>query len=66
MSFDLPAFCGAEQFYLRRKESEENLKKDTVVFLKPADFPGEKYIMVSATADKEICVVLWERRCGLL
>ena len=55
MSFDLPAFCGAEQFYLRRKESEENLKKDTVVFLKPADFPGEKYIMVSATADKEIC-----------
>ncbi|MBD5449744.1 MAG: DEAD/DEAH box helicase family protein [Lachnospiraceae bacterium] len=53
--FDLPAFCRAEQFYLRRKEDEKNLKRDTLVFLKPADFPGEKYIMVSATADEEIC-----------
>lgn len=53
--FDMPAFCSAEQFYIRRKEDEKNLKKDTVAFLKPADFPGEKYIMVSATADKEIC-----------
>lgn len=55
VSFDLPAFCRAEQFYLRRKEDENKLKEDTFVFLKPADFPGEKYIMVSATADKEIC-----------
>lgn len=54
MPFDLSAFCSAEQFYVRRKEDEKNLKKDTVAFLKPADFPGEKYIMVSATADKEI------------
>ena len=53
--FDLPAFCSAEQFYIRRKEDEKNLKKDTVTFLKSADFPGEKYIMVSATADKGIC-----------
>lgn len=55
ISFDLPAFCSAEQFYIRRKEEEMNLKGDTVAFLKPADFPGEKYIMVSGTADKEIC-----------
>lgn len=53
--FDLPAFCNADHFYLRRKENENNLKKDTIAFLKPADFPGEKYIMVSATADEEIC-----------
>ena len=52
--FDLPAFCSAEQFYVRKKEDEKNLKKDTVAFLKPVDFPGEKYIIVSATADKEI------------
>lgn len=55
MPFDLPAFCSAEQFYIRRIEEEEDLKKDTVAFLKPADFPREKYIMVSATADKVIC-----------
>lgn len=54
-SFDLSVFCRAKQFYLRRKEDEKNLKKDTFAFLKPVDFPGEKYIMVSATADKEIC-----------
>ena len=39
MPFDLPAFCSAEQFYIRRIEEEEDLKKDTVAFLKPADFP---------------------------
>lgn len=55
IAFDLPAFCHAEQFYLRRTENEKNLKKDTFVFLKPVNFPGEKYIMVSATADEEIC-----------
>lgn len=55
IAFDLPAFCRAEQFYLRRAENEKNLKEDTFAFLKPVYFPGEKYIMVSATADKEIC-----------
>lgn len=55
LPFDLPAFCRADMFYLRRKNREQNLAEDTFTFLKPADFPGEKYIMVSATADEEIC-----------
>lgn len=53
--FDLPAFCRADRFYLRRKSREQKLDEDTFTFLKPADFPGEKYIMVSATVDEEIC-----------
>lgn len=55
MLFDIPSFCLAERFYLRRHEKEEKLAEDTLAFLKPVDFPGEKYIMVSATADEEIC-----------
>ncbi len=55
ITFDLPAFCRAEQFYLRRAENEKNLEEDTFAFLKPVHFPAEKYIMVSATVDKEIC-----------
>lgn len=55
MPFDIPSFCLTEWFYLRRCENEENLVEDVFAFLKPADFPGEKYIMVSATADEEIC-----------
>lgn len=55
ISFDIPAFCLAEKFYVRRPEKEKNLREDAFVFLKPADFPGNKYIMVSATADENIC-----------
>lgn len=55
LQFDIPSFCLAERFYLRRCENEEGLIEDTFVFLKPADLLGEKYIMVSATADEEIC-----------
>lgn len=54
-AFDIPSFCLAEQFYVRRKSEEANLKKDTITFLKPASFENVKYIMVSATADKNIC-----------
>lgn len=54
MCFDIPSFCMAERFYLRRPETERNIAEDTFAFLKPANFPGEKYIIVSATADKEI------------
>ena len=53
--FDIPSFCLAEQFYVRRKSEEANLKKDTITFLKPVSFENVKYIMVSATADKNIC-----------
>lgn len=54
MCFDIPSFCLAERFYLRRSEKERNIGEDTFAFLKPAYFPGEKYIIVSATADEEI------------
>lgn len=55
MVFDIPSFCLAEKFYVRRSSKERNLEEDTVTFLKPANFEAEKYIMVSATADEEIC-----------
>lgn len=55
MPFDIPSFCRSEWFYVRRCEKEENLAEDTFAFLKPANFPGEKYIIVSATADEDIC-----------
>ena len=55
MVFDIPSFCAAEKFYVRRASKERNLKEDTVTFLKPADFKAERYIMVSATADEKIC-----------
>lgn len=54
MQFDLSAFCRAEYFYIRKREDDKNLKVDMVAFLKPAEFPGAKYIIVSATADEEI------------
>ena len=55
MLFDIPSFCRAEHFYLRRCKNEQKLDEDTFTFLKTADFPGEKYITVSATADEAIC-----------
>lgn len=55
MTFDIPAFCMANHFYLRKKSNEENLKEDTIAFLKPVTFKNVKYIMVSATVSEEIC-----------
>lgn len=52
--FDVPSFCLAERFYFRRKGKEENLEEDTFTFLKVAEFSGERYIIVSATADEEV------------
>ena len=52
--FDISAFCATERFYVRKVAKEKNLKENTVVFLKPFDFPADKYIIVSATADEEI------------
>ena len=53
--FDIPAFCRTEKFYVRRKSEDDKLEDDTFVFLKPAVFRDMKYIMVSATANEEIC-----------
>lgn len=52
--FDMTAFCQAEHFFLRKASKENDLGKDTVVFIKPVYFKSIKYIIVSATADKEI------------
>lgn len=55
MKFDISAFCKAEHFYLRKKSNKENLKEDTVAFLKPVAFRDVKYIIVSATVSEDIC-----------
>jgi len=55
IKFDIPSFCRAEFFYVRRSAKEPDLEEDTVVFLKPATFKDVKYIVVSATADEDIC-----------
>ena len=53
--FDVPSFCRAERFYLRRASDEQKLEEDTVVYLKPVSFKDDvKYIIVSATADETI------------
>ena len=53
--FDIPSFCLAEKFYIRRAATEKNLKEDTVAFIKPVFFKDIKYIMVSATVDEKVC-----------
>ena len=53
--FDIRSFCEAERFYFRQRDEEEKLDEDVFTFLKGADFPGEKYIIVSATADEKVC-----------
>ncbi|MCM1009188.1 MAG: hypothetical protein NC485_14965, partial [Ruminococcus flavefaciens] len=53
--FDIPSFCSAERFLLRKASKEKGLKEDTIVYLKQTNFKNVKYIIVSATADKEIC-----------
>ncbi len=53
--FDVPSFCLAERFLFRRSSEEENLEDDTFAFLKDAGFPGERYIIVSATAYEKVC-----------
>lgn len=54
--FDIPSFCRAKQFYVRKKTKDNKLKKDTIVFLKPVTFFNDiKYIMVSATVNENVC-----------
>lgn len=51
---DIPSFCKATHFYIRKVEKERNLTDDTVVFLKLDTLKHMKYIVVSATADEDI------------
>jgi hypothetical protein len=59
--FDIPSFCLAERFYLRKASKEKKLEEDTVSFLKPATFKNVKYIMVSATVNEDICRKFFRR-----
>lgn len=52
---DIPSLCLAKRCIYRRAAEDRHLTEDSIVFLKPYDFKNLKYIMVSATADKDIC-----------
>lgn len=52
---DIPSFCLSEYFIYRKASEEEHLSEDSIIFLKPWKFVEKKYIMVSATVDKDIC-----------
>jgi hypothetical protein len=52
---DIPSFCMATHFYYVKASDKNNLREDTVFFLKPVTFKDIKYIMVSATANEQIC-----------
>lgn len=52
---DIPSLCLAEAFMCRKASDERNPAEDSIVFLKPYKFKNIKYIMVSATVDRDIC-----------
>jgi len=54
---NIPALCAAKYFcYRSTSDYEENLTEDSVTFIKPVQFQSNiKYIMLSATADRDIC-----------
>lgn len=57
MEINIPALCSA-QFFCHRTDTdlEGELDEDCITFVNPVQFPeGQKYIMLSATADKNIC-----------
>ena len=54
-AIDIPSFCLAQHFYFCKSTTENGLKEDTFIFLKPIKFTNRKHIMVSATVDKTIC-----------
>ena len=58
---DIPSFCLAESFMYRDASTEWNHSEDSIVFLMPYRFYDRKYIMVSATASKDICECVFGR-----
>lgn len=60
-SIDISSFCYAEKFYFKNKGDENNLfennsHEDSIVFLRPLKLKHNiKYIMLSATANQQIC-----------
>lgn len=57
MAVNIPALCSATYFCYRKSSNFENdLTEDCISFVKPVKFQeNTKYIMLSATADKDIC-----------
>jgi hypothetical protein len=57
MGVDVRSFCAAEHFCFRKASDKGScLKEDCVTFMNPVHFkPDAKYIMVSATVDKNVC-----------
>lgn len=57
MAVNIPALCSATYFCYRKPSAWENdLKEDCVSYIKPVKFPKDtKYIMLSATANKDVC-----------
>ena len=57
MDINIPALCSAKHFcYRMASEVESDLDEDCVTFVRPIKFPkNTKYIMLSATADRDIC-----------
>lgn len=57
MTVNIPALCDAKYFCYRKPSNFENdLTEDCVSFINPIKFQEKtKYIMLSATADKDIC-----------
>ena len=56
MAVNIPALCSATHFcYRAASKQESDLTEDSITFIKPVKFPDSKYIMLSATADEDIC-----------
>ena len=57
MAVNISALCSAKFFcYRSASEQESNLEEDSVTFINPVQFQENvKYIMLSATADRDIC-----------
>lgn len=57
MDINIPALCSAKHFCYRvASEEESGLEEDCITFVRPIEFPKDtKYIMLSATADRDIC-----------
>lgn len=57
MAVNIPTLCSATYFCYRKPSAWENdLEEDCISFIKPVKFPKDtKYIMLSATANKDVC-----------
>jgi hypothetical protein len=57
MGVDVRSFCAAKHFCARKEYNKKSgVEEDCVTFMNPVHFkPDTKYIMVSATVDKNVC-----------